>query len=232
MDRRSYLSAVASTGLLGTAGCLTDVFADGPDGVVLDEPDDQLADSEDLPYPAYGETLPAFELPDGLSNTVFDSTAMDRTALLTGVFTFCPDECGVLLNRFAGVQSLVDDLDRTDGVLFLPITFDPERDDETALRESSEMMGADLSLGNWRFLRPETPDRARTVVRDRLGIDFERTAESDRVEHYDFLHIVVTLLVNPGGVVERAYRGENIDPEKVTDDIDDIVANYDPAIHD
>lgn len=232
MDRRSYLSTAATAALLGTAGCLTDVFGDEPDGVVLDQPDDQLADSEDLPYPAYGEALPAFELPDGLSDTVFDSTAMDRTALFTGVFTFCPDECGVLLNRFAGVQALVEKRGYTDDVRFLPVTFDPERDDETALRESSEMMGADLSLGNWHFLRPETPERARTVVRDRLGIDFERTDASERVEYYDFLHIVVTLLVNPGGVVERAYRGENIDPERITDDIERIVANYDPAIHD
>ncbi len=231
MDRRSYLGTVAAAGLAGTAGCLTSVLDDEPAGVVLDEPADQLADSENLPYPAYGEALPAFELRDGLSDAVFDSTTMDRTTLLTGVFTFCPDECGVLLNRFAGGQSLVEEQGQTDDVLFCPITFDPERDDETALRESSEMMGADLSLGNWQFLRPETPERARTVVRDRLGIDFERTDESERVEYYDFLHIVVTLLVNPGGVVERAYRGENIDPDRVADDIDEIVSNYDPAIH-
>lgn len=232
MDRRSYLSTVATTGLLGTAGCLTGILDDEPEGVVLDEPDDQLAESENLPYPAYGEALPAFELPDGLGDTVVDSTEMDRTALITAVFTFCPDECGILLNRFAGVQALVEERGHTNDVRFLPITFDPERDDETALRESSEMMGADLSLGNWHFLRPETPERARTVVRDRLGIDFERVDESDRVEYYDFLHIIVTLLVNPGGVVERAYRGENIDPDRVTDDIERIVANYDPAMHD
>lgn len=231
MHRRSYFSAVSTVGLIGTAGCLTGVLDDDPEGVILDEPDDQLAESENLPYPAYGEALPAFELPDGLGDTIFDSTSIDRTALLTGVFTFCPDECGVLLNRFAGVQSLVESAGWTDDVLFCPITFDPERDDETALRETSEMMGADLSLGNWQFLRPETPDRARTVISDRLGIDFERTDESDRVEYYDFLHIVVTLLVNPGGVVERAYRGENIDPDRVASDVEGIVSNYDPAIH-
>jgi len=81
------------------------------------------------------------------------------------------------------VQRRVADAGLTDETLFLPITFDPERDDEAAaaLRDNAESIGADLESGNWHYLRPESPERAKAVVEDRLGIGFERTTESDRV---------------------------------------------------
>jgi len=65
-------------------------------------------------------------------------------------------------------------------------------------------------------------------VEDRLGIGFERTTESDRVRGYDFTHVVVTLLVNPDGVVERARRGgERIDRDRVAGDIEAVAEAFD-----
>ncbi|OTF07118.1 SCO family protein, partial [Halorubrum sp. SD612] len=80
--------------------------------------------------------------------------------------------------------------------------------------------------GNWLYLRPETPERAKAVVEDKLGIGFERTTDSDRLPGYDFTHIVVTMLVNPDGVVERAYRGERVDPERVAADVERVAAAF------
>jgi len=137
--------------------------------------------SEDLAYPAYGQSLPPFELRDPIAGITIDSEAINRTAIVTGIFTFCPAECGILLRRLVGVQRRVADAGLTDETLFLPITFDPERDDEAALRDNAESIGADLESGNWHYLRPESPERAKAVVEDRLGIGFERTTESDRV---------------------------------------------------
>jgi len=57
------------------------------------------------------------------------------------------------------VQRRVADAGLTDETLFLPITFDPERDDEAALRDNAESIGADLESGNWHYLRPESPER-------------------------------------------------------------------------
>lgn len=114
----------------------------------------------------------------------------------------------------------------TDDAVFLPITFDPERDDEAALRENAAGLGVDLDAGNWHYLRPESPERAEAVVEDRLGIGFERTTGSERLEGYDFTHVVVTLLVNPDGIVERAYRGETIDRDRVAGDIETVVDGF------
>ncbi|QAU14134.1 SCO family protein [Halorubrum sp. BOL3-1] len=226
MRRRALLSGIAAATTGATAGC-TSVFGSEPEGVVLGPQEDQIADSKDLAYPAYGQSLPAFELRDPIAGTTIDSEAIDGTAIVTGVFSFCPVECGILLRRLVGVQRRVAEAGLTDETLFLPITFDPERDDEAALRDNAESIGVDLNAGNWHYLRPETPERAKTVVEDRLGIGFEKTTENSRIEGYDFTHIVLTLLVNPDGVVERAYRGERIDRDRVADDIEAVAEAFD-----
>ena len=226
MKRRTLLAGVGTAAAGSVAGCTSRLFGGGPDGVVLDPQEDQLADSEDLAYPAYGQPLPSFELPAPLADETFDSDALDRTALVTGVFTFCPAECSVLLRQWATVQRRVAEAGLTDDVYFIPITFDPERDDAAALRDNAASIGADLDAGNWLYLRPETPERAKAVVEDKLGIGFERTTDSDRLPGYDFTHIVVTMLVNPDGVVERAYRGERVDPERVAADVERVAAAF------
>jgi protein SCO1/2 len=205
-----------------SAGCTTQLFGGGTGDVVLDAQEDQIADSEDLSYPAYGQTLPKFELEDPIAGETIHSKRLDRTAIVTGIFTFCPAECSVLLRRLSEVQRRIGESGLTDEVVFLPITFDPERDDEAALRANARSVGVNLEAGNWHYLRPESPDRAKTVVQDRLGIGFERTTESPRIDGYDFTHAVVTILANPDGVVERAYRGENVDRERVTSDIETV----------
>jgi len=227
MRRRALLGGVGATATGAIAGCTSRLLDDSPEGVVLGPQEDQIADSEALAYPAYGQKLPAFDLPDPLTGTTVDSTELDRAVLVTGIFTFCPAECGVLLRRFVDVQRRVDEAGIADDIAFLPITFDPERDDEAALRDNAETLGVDLDARNWHYLRPETPEEAKAVVDERLGIGFERTTESDRLEGYDFNHVVVTILANPGGVVERAYRGENIDRARVAGDLETVVDGFD-----
>ena len=226
MYRRTVLGGMGAAATGGLAGCTSRLFGTDTDGVVLGPQEDQLADSEDLSYPAYGQPLPAFELAAPLADATIDSTALDRTAIVTAIFTSCPAECGILLYRLAGVQRRIAEAGMTDAVVFLPISFDPERDDAAAFRANAETLGIDLSAGNWHYLLPETPAEAKTVVEERLGIGFERTTQSDRLEGYDFTHAVVTLLVNPDGVVERAYRGEQIDRDRVTGDLETVVAAF------
>ena len=226
MHRRTVLGGMGAAATGGLAGCTSRLFGTDTDGVVLGPQEDQLADSEDLSYPAYGQSLPAFELAAPLAGTTIDSTVLDRTAIVTAIFTSCPAECGILLYRLAGVQRRIAEAGMTDAVVFLPISFDPQRDDAAAFRTNAETLGIDLSAGNWHYLLPETPAEAKTVVEERLGIGFQRTTQSDRLEGYDFTHAVVTLLVNPDGVVERAYRGEQIDRDRVTGDLETVVSAF------
>lgn len=224
MDRRSYLRTVALGSIGTTAGCLQSALGNEGNPTVLDPPEDRQYDSEELPYPAHGQELPEFTLPDPLAGEMVDSTEIEGTMLVTGFFAFCPVECVRLIGQLAGVQEGTIQKDIDDEVTFLAITFDPQRDDAEALQEYGERM-VNLDAGNWRFLRPESSERAKEVVGERLGITFERVGadESSRVKGYDFRHLSLTYLCNPSGIVERAYRTDQPDHERVLDDVETVV---------
>lgn len=228
MDRRSYLRTVTLGSIGATAGCLQTALGNGDEKrTVLDPPEDRRFDSEDLPYPAHGQELPDFTLPDPLAGETVDTRDIDKTHLVTGFFAFCPVECVRLIGQLAGVQEGTIQEGIDDEVTFYAITFDPQRDDAEALREYGEQM-VNLDAGNWRFLRPESPERAKEVVNDKLSITFERVGadQSSRLEGYDFRHLTITYLCNPSGLVERAYRTDQPDHERVLSDVQTVVDGW------
>jgi len=228
MQRRSVLrraAALGATGAVGsTAGCLTGAFESGPTNVVLGEPEDQLADSEDLGYPAYGQSFPEFTLPEAFSDEPFSSADRERPAVYTAFYAFCTAECLLLMGGMANVQATLADRELLDAVDLVGITFDPTRDTPAKLKADAEQAGIRHDHERWHYLRPESDERAEEVVEQKLGIGFEKTDEGGEV--YEFQHITITFLVNPDGVVERAYRGESLDVERVVGDIETVVDAY------
>ena len=163
MDRRTYLRGAAVTGTTLVAGCL----GRADDETVLDAPDDQGADSENLPYPAYGEEFPESTLPDPLRDREVSTAEFEgeRVVLMTFLFTRCPDGvCPGLTQVLRHAQADAIENDYADEVALLATTFDVERDTPEVLREYGESQGVDYEAENWYFLRPESADRAREVV--------------------------------------------------------------------
>lgn len=225
MHRREYLSTLTAGVVGSTAGCLGGLFDSGPETVVLDHPSDQQAESSQLGYPAYGEAFPDFSLPYAFADELFESTAVDVPALYTAFYAFCPAECILLMGSMGNIQAELDNRDLLESVQMIGITFDPERDTPDELSEHAEQMGIDHTHESWQYLRPETDEQAAAVVNDQLGIGFEKASAPDE-EAYDFNHITVTFLVNPEGVVERAYRGDEPEVQRVVDDFETVVAAY------
>jgi protein SCO1/2 len=226
MDRRTYLAASIGTAV-ASAGCLTSVLgdSDGESEPVLDRPADQQYDSDDIPYPAYGQAFPDFSVPDPLAGETVSTADLDKTLVVTGFFATCPVECVRLIGQLAGVQQGTVEKGIDEDVTFLAITFDPARDDAETLRQYGQQMNVDMDAGNWRFLRPESEDRAKAVVDEKLGINFDRigAGESERLPGYDFRHLSLTFLRNPDGVVERAYRTDSPDHKRVLADVETVV---------
>lgn len=224
MQRRSYLRATAAVGTVGaTAGCLDGLLDSGPETVVLGEPETQMAESSQLAYPAYGEPFPEFTLPRPFDDEPFSSADVEVPALYTAFYAFCPAECLLLMGSFANIQATLAERDRLDDALLVAITFDPERDTPAELDAHAEETGIKHEHDSWQYLRPESETRAKEVVEEKLGIGFEKTGGGDA---YEFTHLVITFLVNPDGVVERAYRGEQLDVEGVVADLETVIDAY------
>jgi protein SCO1/2 len=225
MNRRTYLRSVVVGGSLASGGCLSVLGGSAAGDTVLEPPANRQFDSEELPYPAHGQALPDFTLPDPLADVTVDSSELEGTLVVTGFFAACPVECVRLIGQLGGVQRKTVELGLTEDVTFLAITFDPERDDAQRLQTFGNRMGVNLAAGNWHFLRPPTPERAEAVVDEKLGITFERIAgeKSQRLDQYDFRHISLTFLRNPAGTVERAYQTDMPDHERVLADVERVV---------
>ncbi len=210
--------------MAATAGCLGSVFGDSGE-VVLNEQEDGY-DSDSLPYPNYSEPFPEIELPDPIAETTVstaESPLEDETLLVTAFYAFCPSQCLLLIRALAEVQSKLLEAGVED-VTILAITFDPERDTAAKLREYADRMNVDLEAGNWHYLRPEDADAAADVVRDDLGIVYERDGGTESA--YEFTHQTITFLVNPDRYVERVYHDDGPDSDRVSSDAETVAAAY------
>jgi protein SCO1/2 len=218
MDRRSYLAAGGALGLTATAGCLgvVESYWDADPDVVLGPPD-RSADPADLPYPAWGQPVPSVELPavdpaTGRVAGAVDTASVGRPYLSTFFFSNCRTVCPVLVSGLREVQIHAVENGYADAVSFLPVTFDPERDSPEALAAYADRMNVAVDAGDWRFLRPDSVERARAAVTDEFGVTFQKTATDDGEPGWMYAHTGIVLLVNGDGFVERAYR-----PDRGTD---------------
>jgi len=218
MDRRTYLGTLGATALGAAAGCL----GGGGPNTTLGEPDrPEGVTSEALAYPAWGERVPDVTFPDPLTGERIDLRGVDRPALVSFFYSNCMSVCPRLVSALREVQIHSIQNDYADEVGIYPITFDPQRDTASTLRDYGEKMNVDLSAGNWHFLRPENRERAKTVLEDEFGFAFQRD-EPDDGGKYMFTHIGLVLLVNADGYVERAYRGQEGREETYIEDLSTV----------
>ncbi|ELZ21186.1 SCO family protein [Natrinema limicola] len=235
MDRRTYLGTVGIAGLTSVAGCLDGTIGGGETGngssgsgtpnTILEPPETDLSESS---HPSYGDELPSLSLPDPLIDETIstDQFEDERAVLMTFIYTNCPDGmCPALTLRLRRTQEVAAENGFSDDVALLEMTFDPERDTESKLRTFADEQGVDAEADNWHFLRPETYDRAKTIMTEDIGLPLKKTdaPDYDHLE-YMFPHYNLILLANKRGIVERAYpNGASIDPSKVVEDVETVV---------
>lgn len=225
MKRRGYLSAVATTSAVATAGCLYGVPVIGSE-TVLDAPEIDLSAAS---HPSHGDELPTLSFPDPLLGEVVSTERFEgeRALLLTFIYTNCPDGmCPALTLRLRRAQEIATADGYSDDSAFLATTFDPERDTADVLRNYATERGIDLDAGNWHFLRPESYEEGVETLEGKFGLVIEK-AESEVYDdlEYVFPHYNLILLVNDRGIVERAYpNGATVDIDRVITDFKAVVS--------
>jgi protein SCO1/2 len=220
MHRRTYLRSVAATGTVVTAaGCLG-TFGDSNPNVTLSEPDRDVS-SSDLPYPAWGQKVPDVTIPAPLENRSVSLRKVETPSILTFFYTHCKTICPVLISTLRNVQTHATQNGYENDVTFLPITFDPRRDDAERFQAYAKKMNVDLSIEDWYFLRPKSKARAKTVITDDFGVHFEPTKQKSK-DQYMFTHSALILLVNGKGYVERSYRGQSPKQGQIIDDLETV----------
>lgn len=222
VNRRSFLQVAAAGGLAASVGCLGVLQGDPNPDVALGKPDVgdlTLEQYRGHRYPVWGERVPDVTVPavDGGEVALREPA---RPALVTFFFSHCRTVCPRIVSGLVNVQGHAVENGYADAVAFLPVTFDPTRDDAARLRSYGDRMGV-RDAGRWRWLRPASDARAREVITDGFGIAYQRTYPEGE-DGYQFIHQGVITLVNTDGYVERAYQTGPQDPPPVETMIGDL----------
>jgi protein SCO1/2 len=150
-----------------------------------------------------------------------DSTSVDfpndfkgQISVITFIFTNCPDVCPIITANMTNIQKELQD---TSGINFIEISFDPERDKPSVLKDYK-----DLYQLNEQFSLLTGDTATINSLLDDLEIVAEKTIV-DSLGHdssnYAMRHSNTIYLMDKDGYIRAEYPAHRIPPEHVTEDI-------------
>lgn len=148
---------------------------------------------------------PTFTLKDADDRMVRLEDFSGKVVILNFVFATCTDVCPLHSDLIAEIQEKIRVLPVRDKVQFITITTHPEFDAPEILKPYGEKHGLDPA--NWVFLTsgPERPAETRELA-ERYGLRFMP------VDNGQFVHGVVTHLIDRKGILRARYHGLRFNP--------------------
>jgi protein SCO1/2 len=217
MKRRIFLGSLAAAGTAGTLGGCLGLASDSHSNVTMGQPKD-WHDGYDPQYLNWDEQLPGIEIPAPLESKQIALRNVDTPSVVTFFYSHCKTICPILISTLRNVQTHALNNGYGDKVTFLPITFDPARDDAKRLRTYAKNRNIAYKKDDWHFLRP-SEKRVKQFFKKQFGFRFSKTKQNDGKKGYMFTHRGLILLTNADGYVERAYTGRDPPQKKIIKDL-------------
>ena len=147
----------------------------------------------------------------------FPEIIKDKIIVMGFIYTHCPDICPMTThNMVLTEERLIEE--GIDDVLFVALSFDPERDSPEVLRKFAEIR--DIKIDNWIFLtgdKTTTEDLLRRF--DVKAIPTDSTFFEDGTNSYSIMHTDRISLINNKGILKQNYKGSIINIEELISDI-------------
>jgi protein SCO1/2 len=140
-----------------------------------------------------------------------------KITLLAMIYTHCPDICPMTTHNMQLVYDKLSD-EQKDKIRFVVITFDPERDSPTVLRNYASVRGYDLT--KWIFLSGNSDDTKEVMLK--FGIKAVKTDSSFDASgnlSYYITHTDRLTLIDQKGFIRKNYRGSVINVDEVISDV-------------
>ncbi|MDZ7764761.1 MAG: SCO family protein [Melioribacteraceae bacterium] len=135
----------------------------------------------------------------------FPDVVSGKIAIVGYVFTNCPDICPLTTNNMRIIQEKVKE-EGIEDVEFVTVSFDPEYDTPSVLKEYAEIRKLDTS--NWTFLTGEKSETDR-LIRDVgvVAVPSDSTEMEDGEMMYFYIHTDRIAIVDQEGRVRKNYLG-------------------------
>jgi protein SCO1/2 len=148
---------------------------------------------------------------------VFPDIIKDRIAVIGFIYSHCPDICPMTTHNMYLIQqklkkNLVDD------VLFVTVTFDPDRDFPSVLKKFGEIRNIDFN--NWTFLWGDNYNTGSLLKRfDITALNTDTTYFDDGELTYSVMHTDRISLIDNESRLKKNYRGSKVNLEELYNDI-------------
>lgn len=151
---------------------------------------------------------PEFALQDAAGRQMRLGDFRGKVVVLNFIYAGCKEACPLQSDVIASIQRAVNSGPARDKVHFVSITTNPEKDSAEVLAA----YGSDHFLDpvNWTFLTsgPAKPNETRELG-ERYGLKFTQVADGD------FIHGVVTHVIDQDGILRARFHGLKFDPENL-----------------
>jgi protein SCO1 len=159
------------------------------------------------PLPVIGPA-PPFSLTSQDNKPVRLADLRGKVVAVTFIYTYCPDVCPLLTQKMAGIRDALG-ADFGSRIVFVSISFDPERDSPAVLKSYAGIWGA--KPPGWFFLTGPR-DEIRTVTRH-YGV-YAKKQKDGSIDHTE-----LTSLIDPDGRIRVQYAGYRFDADEFRRDL-------------
>jgi len=156
-----------------------------------------------------------------------DSTAINfpkhykgKILLVSFIFANCPDICPLTTHNLQLIQQKVKE-NKIEHVAFAAISFDPERDTPSLLKQYADIRNLDLSNYNL-FTGKRENIKSLMETFHIVAIAGDTTFTDDREPVYFFTHTDRITLVDQEQNIRKSYRGSEINLEEIITDIKNL----------
>jgi protein SCO1/2 len=157
----------------------------------------------------------SYSLLDSDSTSVeFPGDYKGDISVISFIFTNCPDVCPIITANMSNIQRELED---TSGVNFIEISFDPERDTPSALKDYKKAYKLNdqfsLLTGDSKTIDP---------LLDRLEIYAEKIYPDSLVQdssEYTIRHSNTLYLMDQQGRIRAEYPAHAVPPKHIVEDI-------------
>lgn len=165
--------------------------------------------------PLYDLSNHSYRLLNADSNSViFPDDYTGEISVISFIYTNCPDVCSVITANMTNIQKQLED---TSGINFIEISFDPERDRPSVLKNYKELYSLNDQFS---LLTGDTATVNRLLKK--LEIKAVKTF-SDSVKkdssHYTMRHSNKIYLMDKQGDIHAEYPASVVPPKNVIEDI-------------
>jgi protein SCO1/2 len=160
----------------------------------------------------------SYKLWDSDSNkVVFPELLGENIGVIGYIFTNCPDICPLTTNNMRLVQDKLKE-ENIEGVQFISISFDPEVDKPSVLKDFTKIRNLDLS--NWKFL---TSDKQNVdSLLKKVGVVAfvgDSTVWENGKKTYYYTHTDRIQLMDQEGRIRKNYLGSSLNVDEIVYDI-------------